>query len=105
MLERLNVGDLFNETADFSSLSSDRGILFDDATHKAKIQVNEEGSSFTLQLLQIVTTFLDCDIIMDTFFDFQAEDTFDLRPPLMGFSYQRADYNYHLLVIWLRIYY
>ncbi|CAK1548575.1 unnamed protein product [Leptosia nina] len=44
ILETLGVGDLFNATSDFSTLTDDRGILFDDAIHKAKIQVDEEGT-------------------------------------------------------------
>ena len=43
ILETLGVGDLFNATSDFSTLSDDHGIVFDDAVHKAKIQVDEEG--------------------------------------------------------------
>lgn len=44
ILERLDVGDLFNATADFSTLTEQHGILFDDAIHKAKIQIDEEGT-------------------------------------------------------------
>ncbi|CAH4030837.1 serine protease inhibitor 88Ea-like [Pieris brassicae] len=44
ILESLGAGDLFNATADFSSLTDDHGIYFDDAMHKAKIQVDEEGT-------------------------------------------------------------
>ncbi|XP_045508326.1 serine protease inhibitor 88Ea-like [Colias croceus] len=44
ILETLGVGDLFNATSDFSTLTDDRGIVFDDAVHKAKIQVDEEGT-------------------------------------------------------------
>lgn len=44
ILEKLGVGDLFNGTADFSTLTEQHGILFDDAIHKAKIDVNEEGT-------------------------------------------------------------
>lgn len=43
VLETLDVGDLFNTSADFTTLTEQRGILFDDAIHKAKIQVDEEG--------------------------------------------------------------
>ena len=43
VLEKLGVGDLFNTTADFSTLSEQRGILFDDAIHKAKVQIDEAG--------------------------------------------------------------
>ncbi|XP_068628383.1 serine protease inhibitor 88Ea-like [Battus philenor] len=44
VLEALDVGDLFNVTADFSTLTEDHGVLFDDAVHKAKIQIDEEGT-------------------------------------------------------------
>ncbi|XP_026726055.1 serine protease inhibitor 88Ea-like [Trichoplusia ni] len=44
VLETLDVGDLFNTSADFTTLTEQRGILFDDAIHKAKIQVDEEGT-------------------------------------------------------------
>lgn len=44
VLETLGVGDLFNATADFTTLSEQPGILFDDAVHKAKIQTDEEGT-------------------------------------------------------------
>nr|XP_026484360.1 serine protease inhibitor 88Ea-like isoform X1 [Vanessa tameamea] len=44
ILNTMGVGDLFNSSADFSTLSEDHGIVFDDAVHKAKIQVDEEGT-------------------------------------------------------------
>lgn len=44
VLEELGAGDIFNATADFSTLSDYRGLLFDDAVHKAKIQLDEEGT-------------------------------------------------------------
>ncbi|XP_046971578.1 serine protease inhibitor 88Ea-like [Vanessa cardui] len=44
ILDTMGVGDLFNSSADFSTLSDDHGIVFDDAVHKAKIQVDEEGT-------------------------------------------------------------
>ncbi|CAB3237223.1 unnamed protein product [Arctia plantaginis] len=44
ILEDLGVGDLFNATADFSTLTEQPGILFDDAVHKAKIQIDEDGT-------------------------------------------------------------
>ncbi|OWR46462.1 seminal fluid protein CSSFP042 [Danaus plexippus plexippus] len=44
ILERLGVGDLFNASSDFSTMMEDRGVIFDDAVHKAKIQVDEEGT-------------------------------------------------------------
>ncbi|KAJ2946433.1 hypothetical protein O0L34_g12475 [Tuta absoluta] len=45
ILETLGVGDLFNSSADFSTLTPQSGIVFDDAVHKAKIQVDEEGTT------------------------------------------------------------
>lgn len=42
VLESLGVGNLFNGTADFSTLTEQK-VTFDDAVHKAKIQVDEEG--------------------------------------------------------------
>lgn len=47
----MGVGDLFNNTADFTTLTDNRGIRFDDAVHKAKIQLDEEGISILLLLL------------------------------------------------------
>lgn len=44
VLEVLGVGDLFNETADFTTLTENRGVIFDDAVHKSKIQIDEEGT-------------------------------------------------------------
>ncbi|XP_041974127.1 serine protease inhibitor 88Ea-like [Aricia agestis] len=44
ILETMGVGDLFSEKSDFTTLSEDKGILFDDAVHKAKIQIDEEGT-------------------------------------------------------------
>lgn len=44
ILDAMDVGDLFNSSADFSTLTGDRGVLFDDAIHKAKIQIDEEGT-------------------------------------------------------------
>ncbi|XP_026764036.1 serine protease inhibitor 88Ea-like [Galleria mellonella] len=44
ILEDLGVGDVFNATADFSTLTEQKGILFDDAVHKSKIQLDEEGT-------------------------------------------------------------
>lgn len=44
LLEQMGVGDVFQSSANFSAFSDDT-ILFDDATHKAKIEVNEEGST------------------------------------------------------------
>ncbi|CAG5018206.1 unnamed protein product [Parnassius apollo] len=47
ILNAMDVGDLFNSSADFSTLTADRGVLFDDAVHKAKIQIDEEGTVAT----------------------------------------------------------
>ncbi|XP_028165758.1 serine protease inhibitor 88Ea-like [Ostrinia nubilalis] len=44
ILESMGVGDLFNVSADFTTLSDQPGVLFDDAVHKAKIQLDEEGT-------------------------------------------------------------
>ncbi|KAI8429849.1 hypothetical protein MSG28_000352 [Choristoneura fumiferana] len=43
ILLNLGVGDLFNSTSDFSTLTDQR-VNFDDAVHKAKIQIDEEGT-------------------------------------------------------------
>ncbi|CAG9783036.1 unnamed protein product [Diatraea saccharalis] len=44
ILEVVGVGDLFNASADFTTLTEQSGVLFDDAVHKAKIQLDEEGT-------------------------------------------------------------
>lgn len=44
LLSQMGIGDVFSETANFSAFSDD-AITFDDATHKAKIEVDEEGST------------------------------------------------------------
>ncbi|XP_023934423.2 serine protease inhibitor 88Ea [Bicyclus anynana] len=44
ILETMGAGNLFDATSNFSTLSEDSGILFDDAVHKAKIQIDEEGT-------------------------------------------------------------
>lgn len=54
MLETLGAGQLFNETVDFSTLSEHKGILFDDAVHKAKIQIDEEGTNVVIDKIEIV---------------------------------------------------
>ncbi|XP_063373689.1 serine protease inhibitor 88Ea-like [Cydia amplana] len=43
ILQTLGVGDLFNSTSDFTTLTDDH-VSFDDAIHKAKIQIDEEGT-------------------------------------------------------------
>ncbi|XP_054273238.1 serine protease inhibitor 88Ea-like [Macrosteles quadrilineatus] len=45
ILATLGVGDLFNASADLSELTGSPGIQLDDAVHKAKIQVDEEGTT------------------------------------------------------------
>ncbi|GBP68129.1 Serine protease inhibitor 88Ea [Eumeta japonica] len=41
VLEAVGVGGLFSDAADFSALTSERDVVFDDAVHKAKIQLDE----------------------------------------------------------------
>lgn len=41
----MGVGDLFNSSADLSVLTGGSEIQLDDAVHKAKIQVDEEGTT------------------------------------------------------------
>lgn len=43
-LEALGVGDLFKPTANLTSLTGQPGILFDRIMHKAKIEVDEQGT-------------------------------------------------------------
>lgn len=42
----VGVGDLFEPTSDFSWLTGEIGAHFNDATHKAKIRVDENGKCF-----------------------------------------------------------
>lgn len=44
LLSQMGIGDVFQASANFSAFSDDT-ITFDDATHKAKIAVDEEGST------------------------------------------------------------
>lgn len=44
ILKKMGVGDVFESTGNFSGFAEEE-ILFDDATHKAKIIVDEEGST------------------------------------------------------------
>lgn len=44
ILETMGVGDLFKGEADLSGLTGEPGIQLNDAVHKAKIQVDEEGT-------------------------------------------------------------
>lgn len=46
IFESLGVGDLFQATANFSALTEDQGVVFDDAVHQAKIQIDEHGKIF-----------------------------------------------------------
>lgn len=45
MLQQLGVGDLFDATADLSGLAPQGHVHLDDAVHKAKIEVDEQGKS------------------------------------------------------------
>lgn len=44
ILERLGVGDLFQSTSDLSGFTGDTGLYLDEAVHKAKIAVDEQGT-------------------------------------------------------------
>ncbi|XP_026466851.1 serine protease inhibitor 88Ea-like isoform X2 [Ctenocephalides felis] len=44
VLQQLGVGDLFDATADLSGLAPQGHVHLDDAVHKAKIEVDEQGS-------------------------------------------------------------
>jgi serine protease inhibitor len=44
VLEKMGVGDLFQETSDFSTLSETLKGPLGSALHKARIEVNEEGT-------------------------------------------------------------
>ncbi|VVC43689.1 Hypothetical protein CINCED_3A010028 [Cinara cedri] len=45
ILEQMGIGDLFKSTADLSALTgSPNGVTMDEAVHKAKISVDEEGT-------------------------------------------------------------
>ncbi|KAL1140375.1 hypothetical protein AAG570_000307 [Ranatra chinensis] len=44
-LESIGIGDLFRPTADLSSLTGEEGLHLDDAIHKAKIKIDEEGTT------------------------------------------------------------
>jgi serpin B len=44
ILERLGVGDLFQSTSDLSGFSEEADLNLDDAVHKAKISVDEQGT-------------------------------------------------------------
>ena len=41
----MNVGDLFTSSADLSGLTGSAGLKLDDAIHKAKITLDEEGTT------------------------------------------------------------
>ncbi|PSN55974.1 Serine protease inhibitor 88Ea [Blattella germanica] len=44
ILERLGVGDLFQSTSDLSGFTGEQGLRLDEAVHKAKISVDEQGT-------------------------------------------------------------
>lgn len=44
ILERLGVGDLFQSTSDLSGFTGETGLHLDEAVHKAKIAVDEQGT-------------------------------------------------------------
>lgn len=41
----MGVGNLFNNDADLSGFSETTALKFDDAVHKAKIEIDEEGAT------------------------------------------------------------
>ena len=45
ILRQLGVGNLFDASADFSGFSEKEHLNLDDAIHKAKIEIDEEGST------------------------------------------------------------
>lgn len=45
VLRKLGLGDLFTETADLSGYFEQDNAQLDDAVHKAKIEIDEEGST------------------------------------------------------------
>lgn len=44
VLEDMGVGDLFQDSSDFSSFTGAKNVHFDDAIHKAKIEIDEQGT-------------------------------------------------------------
>jgi serine protease inhibitor len=44
ILESMGVGDLFHNSSDLSALTGDADISFNDAIHKAKVSIDEEGT-------------------------------------------------------------
>lgn len=44
VLEKLGVGDLFQQTADLSALAPEGNLTLGGALHKARIEVTEEGT-------------------------------------------------------------
>lgn len=44
ILKDMGIGNLFEDSADFSDFSTKQAIKFDDAVHQAKIEIDEEGS-------------------------------------------------------------
>lgn len=64
-MESIGIGDLFQESADFSTLFVDTGNLcFSKATQKAKVRVNEEGTeavaatAFEIELRTVIEDFI-----------------------------------------------
>lgn len=45
VLRHMGVGNLFDSSADLSGFSEKTPLKFDDAVHKAKIEIDEEGST------------------------------------------------------------
>lgn len=41
----MGVGDIFGNTADLSALTGKEGIFLNDAVHKAKVSIDEEGTT------------------------------------------------------------
>lgn len=54
MLQQLGVGDLFDSTADLSGLAPQGYVHLDDAVHKAKIEVDEQGNSSCIEFRSII---------------------------------------------------
>lgn len=45
MLKELGIGNLFDQNPNLSMFSDTSHLKFDDAVHKAKIEIDEEGST------------------------------------------------------------
>lgn len=62
----MGVGDLFEPTSDFSWLTGEIGSHFNDANHKAKIRVDENGEysvTFEIGFFYFYITNLFCLIV------------------------------------------